>query len=344
MEFKSREIGARLRHPQKGFEEVDANVEVRWDPLTGRAGRLTTHKYPMLPAAGELPDISSIVEESRKACVFCPPLLDAITPKLPSSIFSEEKLERDGTLIFPNLFPYGATSCVCIFGADRHHIEIGKFGVELQTAALANCREYVLRYRDANPELIYSAVTQNYLLSSGGSFVHPHLQVQIDAIPTQHQSDLLDSAKKYFQKTGSNFWEDLIEEEERRGERWIGRTGDWAWYTPFSPGGFKEVAAALPGKKCFEECTDEELIGFARGIDNVQQYYRSAGCNSFNFALYSLSADEPSWTLCFRMLIRSNWQPWYRNDRTFHEVLLGEAAAPEAPERIAELARPFFTG
>jgi galactose-1-phosphate uridylyltransferase len=187
-------------------------------------------------------------------------------------------------------------------------------------------------------------LTQNYLPPSGGSLVHPHLQVQLDDMPTQYHSDMINGAKRYFEKTGSNFWENLIEEEDRRGKRWIGRTGDWAWYTPFAPGGFKEVAAALPGRKSFEECTDQELTDLARGMDNVQQYYRSAGCNSFNFALYSISGDESWWTLCFRMLMRSNWEQWYRSDRTHHEVMLGEAAAPEAPERIAELTRPFFTG
>jgi len=344
MEFKSREIFARFRHPQKNFEEIEVSAEVRWDPLTGRAGRITSHKALTLAVEKELPDISSIVEQSRVGCVFCPPLLDAITPKLPSSIFEEEKLEYKGTLLFPNLFPYGAASGVCILGRDLHYIEIGRVGVELHTAALVNCREYIRRYQEHNPSLMYSSIIQNYLPPSGGSFVHPHFQAQVDSIPAQGQLDMIEGARRYYHRTGSNFWNDLINEEERRGERWLGRTGGWAWYTPFAPGGFKEVAAALPGKRCVTECSDEELTDLACGIENVQQLYRNAGCNSFNFALYSVRTDEPVWTLCFGMVMRSNWQPWYRSDRTFHEVMLGEVAVPELPENIADQVRPYFTG
>jgi len=343
MEFKSSEVTARLRHPQKEFEEVELIAEVRWDPLTGRAGRITAHKDILLPSEKELPDISDIVGKSRKVCAFCPPLLDAITPKLPSSIFDEEKMERNGTLLFPNLFPYGAASCVCIYGRDHHYIEIGKFDLELQTAALINCRDYIKKYQQHDPAFIYSSVTQNYLPPSGGSFVHPHLQAQVDKFPHQHHLDLIESARGYYGKTGSNYWEDLIEEEERRGERWIGRTGGWAWYAPFAPMGFKEIAAALPGKRCVTECSDDEMADLARGIDDAQQYYRKSGCNSFNFGFYSVASDEPAWTLCFRMIMRSNFEPWYRSDRTHHEVMLGEAAVPELPERVAENARPHFT-
>ena len=344
MEFKSREIVVKFRHPQKGFEEVEVGSEVRWDPLTGRAGRITAHRTLDIPVERGLPDISGIVEESRKGCVFCPPLLDVFTPKLPGGIFSTDKLDHKGTVLFPNLFPYGAASAVCIFGRDLHFIEIGKIGAELQVATFTNCVEYIRRYRGHNPALLYSSITQNYLPSSGGSFVHPHFQVQVDDFPAQHQFDMLDGARKYFQETDSNFWEDLIAEEKRRGERWIGRTGGWAWYTPFAPKGFKEAAAALPNRKCVTECSEAELLDLCRGIENVERYYSRAGCNSFNFALYSMSTPDPAWTLNFRILIRANWQPWYRNDRSFHEVMLGEAAVPEPPERIAEHLRPYFKG
>ena len=342
MEFLSREIFARLRHPQKDFEEVEVSAEVRWDPLTGRASRISSHKHLNLPFENELPDISEAVEESAKMCVFCPPLFDRLTPKLPGTLFKEEKLEYKGTVLFPNLFPYGVASGVCIYGRDLHFVEIGRFSLELQTAGIVNCREYIRRYRYIDPTLVYSSITQNYLPSAGGSFVHPHLQVQVDPIPTQGIYDMVEGAKRYRHKTGSNYWEDLIAEEEKRGERWVGRTGGWAWYTPFAPGGFKEVAAAMPGKRCITECSEDEISDLARGIDNVQRLYRKAGINSFNFAIYSVAADEASWTLCFSMVQRANWRPWYRNDRTFHEVVLGEVAVPETPERVAGQARPYF--
>jgi len=344
MEFKSRELFSRFRHPQKDFEEVEVNAEVRWDPLTGRAGRITAHKSVMFPVEKEQPDISEGLEASRKFCVFCPPHVDDMTPKLPGRIFAEDRLEHEGTVLFPNIFPYGAASAVLIYGRERHYIPVGEFGAELQTAALTNCREYISRYVKFNPAMAYSSISQNYLPASGGSLVHPHLQVQIDEFPPQHQLDLVEGARRYAVKNGSGFWEDLLEEEEKRRVRWLGRIGQWGWYTPFAPWGFKEVAAALPGKRSVTECSEKELYDLARGIENVQRYYRAAGANSFNFTIYSADTGEGSWSLFFRMISRSSWEPWYRNDRTFHEVMLGEAAVFEPPERVAEQVRPYFAG
>lgn len=342
MEFISKEIHAAYRHPQKGFEEVEVASEIRWDPLTGRTSRITSHKHLNLPVDKALPDISAPVEESRKFCVFCPPFVDTMTPKMPSQIFKQERLEYKGTLMFPNLFPYADASGVCIYGRDKHFIEIGKFGVELQAAALSNCAQYIRGYRAHNPSMIYSSVIQNYLPPAGASFVHPHLQAQIDVTPHQTTVDMLEGARRYRERAGNNYWEDLAREEEKRGERWLGRTGGWAWFTTFAPGGFKEAAAALPGRRCITECSENEILDLAKGIDNVQRFYRKAGVNSFNFALYSIKQDEPAWTLCFRIAIRSNWTPWYRSDQTFHEMMLGEAAVPETPERVAEQMRPHF--
>ncbi len=344
MEFISRELFSRFRHPQKNFEEIEISAEVRWDPLTGRAGRITAHKSVMFPAEKEQPDISEGVEASRKFCVFCSPNVDNMTPKLPEQIFAEEKLEYRGTILFPNIFPYGAGSAVLIYGRDRHYIPVGEFGVELQVAALTNCREYISRYQKFNPAMVHSSISQNYLPASGGSLVHPHLQVQVDEFPPQHQLDLVESARRYSLKTGSNYWQDLLWEEEQRQVRWLGRIGEWGWFTPFAPWGFKEVAAALPGKKCVTECSEKELTELAEGIENVQRYYRAAGVNSFNFTIYSTSTGEESWSLFFRMICRASWESWYRNDRTFHEVMLGEAAVFEPPERVAEQARPYFAG
>jgi galactose-1-phosphate uridylyltransferase len=110
----------------------------------------------------------------------------------------------------------------------------------------------------------------------------------------------------------------------------------------FAPRGFLEVWAVADAVADIRDMQPPLLRGLAEGVIAVQKYYKSKGKNSFNLAVYSIPKASLSYRLLIRMLARTNYIPWERNDRSYFEVMLGEAATDEFPERIAQDVKKFF--
>ncbi|MDH4010791.1 MAG: galactose-1-phosphate uridylyltransferase, partial [Desulfobacterales bacterium] len=92
-----------------------------------------------------------------------------------------------------------------------------------------------------------------------------------------------------------------------------------------------------------QQVTASDWQDLARGILNVQRFYRSLCRNGYNLGL--LSVETPSSRLELRtvIMVRSNYAPWVRSDHTGFEVMLGDMTTFSAPEQTAERARPFFS-
>ena len=77
--FERREKIARYLDPRTNFQETTIACEMRWDPLTGRSGRvahgLGFHIYPL--------DVAPLIAASQPSCPFCPDRLFEVTPKFP---------------------------------------------------------------------------------------------------------------------------------------------------------------------------------------------------------------------------------------------------------------------
>jgi UDPglucose--hexose-1-phosphate uridylyltransferase len=89
--------------------------------------------------------------------------------------------------------------------------------------------------------------------------------------------------------------------------------------------------------------TASDWQDLARGILNVQRFYRNLCRNGYNLGL--LSVETPSSRLELRtvIMVRSNYAPWVRSDHTGFEVMLGDMTTFSAPEQTAKQARTFFS-
>jgi len=340
LEFRKVEVAARIVEPGKpGGRETSKPVEIRYDPVSGRSCRIT---YARAATEGEkiLPPPPPTAAE-RTACPFCRPQVEHLTPTLSPQLFDQPRLKCGESLLFPNLFPYGRYSAVSVID-DNHFVEIGTADAAAYADCLLNCVDYLHRVMAADPEAVYLAITQNHLPAAGGSLVHPHLQVHADRIPANLPRFLETRANAYHAAAGSYLFSDYLAHEKQERSRLIGASGEWHWLAAFAPEGFFELWAIRPGSCSLLELPDGEFSALADGITRAQKFYRSLGHNAYNLGLVACEKPDSRLELRLRMVVRSDYAEWTRNDITGFETMLGEMATFTAPEETAARVRKFW--
>lgn len=354
--FEKETVIARFIAPSG--EPLERHIEIRTHPVTRRTSRVTfsriaekeagTDKLPQPPS--EAMDISR--------CPFCAPQVESKTPMLlPELVNSRQKhsdlrpatcdlqpasrLVRGDSILFPNLFPYGAYSAVSLFD-NTHFVEIGTASLESYTNSFLNCADYLRYVLNYDPDAIYMSITQNHLPSAGGSLVHPHLQVHADRIASNHHRFLRKRAEEYFKAAGTYLFSDYLRHEKEDGARYIGHTGSWEWLAAFAPEGFFELWGILPGITSLSQIADLDWKALSRGLLNTQKFYRSLCRNGYNLGILFAEDGTDYLELRVVIMVRSNYAPWTRNDHTGFEVMLGDMATFTAPEETAKSARAFW--
>jgi len=337
--FKTVPLTARL--VGLGGDAIERRIDVRTNPVTGRKARIAYGRQLEKEASlQELPPRPPTADDVE-SCPFCPGRLSSDTPQFIDDITSDGRLTRGRSVLFPNLFPYGAYSAVSLF--DEHHfVEIGKAAVESYADSFINCGEYLKRVLHYDNNAVFTGITQNHLPSAGGSLVHPHLQVHADSIGGNHHNLLYSRAEDFHKKYGSYLFSEYLGAEQKNEERLIGLTGSWNWLAAFAPEGFFEIWAILPGIFSFFELTDQDWYDLASGVIRVQHFYRSLCRNGYNLGLISIENGQNVMELRLVILARSNYAPWVRSDFTGYETMLGDMATFSPPEQTAELARKFW--
>ena len=320
---------------------VQAPIEIRTNPVTGRTSRVTFTRIGEREAGTDSLPAPPPFADDTSLCPFCRSSLLSKTPQLLPELMPEGRLIRGGSVLFPNLFPYGAYSAVSLFD-DTHFVEIGTASPDSYTNSFLNCADYLKRVLACDREAFYMAITQNYLPAAGGSLLHPHLQVQADRVASNHHRFLRANAESYFAENVSLLFSDYLYHEKKEAVRYIGKTGRWEWLAAFAPEGFFEIWGILPGVTSLSQVTCDNWKDLSRGVLNTQRFYRSLCRNSYNLGLLMIEDGISMLELRVVIIVRSNYAPWVRNDHTGFEVMLGDMATFTAPEETAVRARPFW--
>jgi UDPglucose--hexose-1-phosphate uridylyltransferase len=338
--FESQSVSATFIDPSgKNAERI---IQIRTNPITGRTCRISISRIDEKePGTESLPKPPPDADNAAQ-CPFCRPQVNDRTPRLHPDLSSTGRMARGDSLLFPNLFPYGSYSAVSLFD-NAHFVEIGNASVESYADSFSNCSRYLAKIKNHDPEAVYTAITQNHLPSAGGSLLHPHLQINADRLPANHQRILLKRANDFHQQNGKYLFSDYLEHETADGSRYIGATGLWQWMAAFAPEGFFEIWGILPQKTSFQQVAASDWKDLARGILNVQRYYRSLCRNGYNLGLLSVETPFSRLELRIVIMVRSNYAPWVRSDHTGFEVMLGDMTTFSTPEQTADGARPFFS-
>lgn len=320
---------------------VETRIEIRTNPVSWRTSRITfSRSGEKEPGTDKMPEPPPQAQDTS-TCPFCTPQTEFQTPRLIPEISPSPRLSQGESLLFPNLFPYGTYSAVSLFD-NTHFVEIGKASLSSYTNSFLNCANYLRHVLDYDREAVYMAITQNHLPSAGGSLLHPHLQVHADRVGSNHHRFLRKRAEHYFRQTGSRIFSDYMRREKEERSRYIGNTGSWEWMAAFAPEGFFEIWGILPEFTSLRQMKDSEWEELARGVLNTQKFYQSLCRNGYNLGILFIEDGTDYLELRIVIMVRSNYGPWVRNDRTGYEVMLGDMATFTAPEETARDARTFW--
>ncbi len=337
--FSSKNIVARIVDTRG--KTIERPIEIRKDPVTGRSCRITfSRSLEKEASTDDFPPRPPTADDTVN-CPFCPRQLEGATPRAISSLLPEGRQRQGSSVLFPNLFPYGAYSAVSLFD-EQHFVEIGTADENTYANSFINCCKYLQKVLAKDREAVYVAVTQNHLPAAGGSLVHPHLQVHADRVASNHHRFLEKRAEKFYSATGKGIFATYLEHEIRAGQRYISCTGQWHWLTAFAPEGFFELWAILPGRNSICGIEHERWQELAQGVLCAQRFFRKLNRNAYNLGL--LAVEKPSSRLELRvsLKVRANYAPWVRSDFTGYELMLGDMATFVAPEQTARQARAFW--
>ena len=221
IEFQREILPSRImtRDSSGNFVESAIPLEFRTDPLTGRTCRIVRYSLERIIR----PDLAALEKRSQElTCPFCPPLVEQITPRFPPDLVPEGLIRQGKAVAFPNTGPYDVYGVVVAI-SDRHFIPLKEFDIETVQNALLAAQSYIKSVQKFDPAAKYHFIAWNYMPPSGGSLVHPHLQSNAGYYPTDYQKQILEASEKYYQEKGTNYWSDLLEQEKKTGERYIGQ-------------------------------------------------------------------------------------------------------------------------
>ncbi|HUU01641.1 MAG TPA: hypothetical protein VM425_09390 [Myxococcota bacterium] len=332
--------------PMQCMELVKHVIERRRDPLTGRIaiGSLAlAGKGEFFFGPTDQALIEKIATDTRSNCLFCPEYVERSTPRYRDAWLPGGALRQGECFLFPNLFPLSAVHAVVVLG-EKHYRNLDDFPADLVRDGLAVSLDFIRTLFGNAPENAYFTVNANYLFPAGASMVHPHMQIFGGRYPATAVSELLDDCRRYHDENGRDYFEQLVEEEEKLGKRYIRSSGPVHWLTPFAPTGTNEVLGVLPDRPHLLRLDDTAIEGLAMGISTVLAYYGEKGFSTFNFSLYSgrLNDEASPAPVFVRILCRQNVRKYYRADDYFIQKLLGEELILTTPEDLAAGLRSFW--
>lgn len=336
IEFRSERHQSTFFDPRDEFARRTSDVEVRFDPLTGRTARL-------FPPRGVL-DLSPVSDEPSSgagSCLFCAPRVLDVTPRSP--LLAQGRHAVGEAYLFPNLFPYALESAVCVF-TTSHDVDLLSFDERRIADALRACRDFLhLAVRAHGPDL-HATILGNYRRPAGSSVAHPHIQALADPVPLEVTRRTSDGVRQYAARTGRTFHTDLVEAEFTAG-RGVARLPVFDWIAPFCPLGSFHVEAIGHEPIPLEELSDHAIEDLADGVVRVFRAYRDAGVAALNLLFDASAAHEPPerrFPPTLRIVARQTERAGYRSEQTALEVLAAEPGVDTAPERVAAALRPHF--
>jgi len=246
-------------------------------------------------------------------------------------------------LLIPNLYPYDIHSAVVIM-TDDHLVPLPQLERQRLFDSFSVGIEFLRKVKSLDPALPYHIMAWNYMPPSGGGLVHPHQQYFASAYPGNQFTAELKSAELFYQKNKTDYWTELVAEEQNRGERYIGRLGNSEWLTSFVPFGvLGEIMAVFPGVCCVDDFQAREIQELVEGLLNVFRYYGEAGIYSFNASLFFGPGGQNFFPAHFRIVPRTflNVRD-YAPDLNFFQAMLLEPVSVVYPEDLCREVKPYF--
>ncbi len=335
-----------ILNPFNNFVPEDHCVEVRKDPLLGDTSIYNPYLKDKAKAffGQNDPDlIQKIAEESARSCIFCGDNVVTNTACYPPDIMPGGRIRKGGAVLFSNLFSLGAYHPVIAF-CGAHFLKLSEFTPGILADGFEAAQEFLRCVYCRDESALYATICSNYLLPAGASMVHPHIQMLITPVAYSYHARMLEACRRYYEKNGSSYYDDLVAEEKKTNERYVARHNNWHWLAAFSPIGSNEITAIYDNETDFEMLPAADLRDLAHGISKVLLLYEQLGLLSFNYSLYSIqrSCRDAGQRCVFKIISRQNLYPNYRNDDYFLQKMLQTELIFNLPEELAAQLKKIF--
>lgn len=340
MEFRKIVKDAEFFDPFNEFKLTKRPTEIRTDPLFGKTVRIIYFPVTLPPP----PDQKPMADATKPFCPFCRPAVFERTPKFVEDLVPGGRIEVESAVLFPNAFPYDAFSGVVAVG-EEHFVSINSFTTKLFSDAFLAACDFIERVYKKYPEYRHHSINMNYMPTAGGSIIHPHMQVIVGDVPTNYQRELAERAAGYKKEHNRGYFEELVKEEERLGERFIRRDGGIVYLAAFAPMGITEFLAVFEGGEEMTATGDrvkEKFDTLASGIRSILGYLHSLNFASFNMSIYFADPENPEYPAHMRIVPRTHLPPMGASDINFFEMLHHEVLTIIKPEEAAKGAAAFF--
>ncbi len=340
LHFEKKDFISRFHDPRKNYEMIEVKGEIRTDPLTGLTGHIAHTGTVSL----QEPDLKEFNQpEARESCPFCPGRREKVTPRFLEEFISGGHLLRNEALVVPNLAPYDTQSSLVIMSKD-HFIPLEDLSEDIILDSFLAAWDYFHQVNRYSPSLRHYLIGWNYMPPSGGSIIHPHLQL----LATNHPGNLcrleINKAEEHYLKYSSLLWDDFMETEKKIRERYIGNHQDVEWFASFvSQGMWGEALAVFPDAESIWDIREKHLCGLVSGLRCLFNYFKSKNIYSFNFAFYPGTKDQLGLRPHARIVPRFYLNPTtYSPDINTFQILFREPVSVNKPEQLCTEIRKHF--
>ena len=332
IEFRREEEFFVFQDPGGTGEMLRRKTEIRFDPLTGESSRVVFDPGLKLTP----PDYTEIGENTKgPKCPFCAENITRITPKFPSEIAPEGRIKVGESVLFPNLFPYSKHNGVAIF-SGQHYVKLPEFTVEMVTNAFRGAHLYLKKVVETDPEARYASINWNYLPYAGSSILHPHIQVIVSEQPTNYQARTVKEGKRFYAEHQQNYYETLLEEEAKLGQRLIKSGKHISWLHAFAPESHLDFVGIFQGTSSLEQLNDGHWQALAQDLVKIFRYLDSKGLASFNMLLHVPIRENPADLVHLRLVPRLTIGLLQTSDINFLQLLHQEPLSYKVPEEVVQ--------
>ena len=339
--FSKRLIESELRNQLCDFKLEKQKIEYRKELLTSRACRINVKRSERKKQAQTGMGYSELIELSTKNCYFCPTNIKTATPMFPSSLVPEGRIKLGETTVFPNLFPFAKYHAVATVSRE-HFLGIDEFTLKQIQDTFKASLAYFRAVASSDSKAVFPNFSWNFLPPAGASVVHPHVQLTVDEQPTNLAWLYLTACYSYFKKYKENYWQRLLEIEEKAGDRFLGTIGRLSWITSYVPLGNDEICGVFHDVSSVYELDETAISDLSKGLKRVFTAYSLYGVHSFNLSTFSASGPDESFRLVVRIIARPYPQSYYNNDSGFMERLHEEVIIESMPEKVASDLKEYF--
>jgi len=228
--------------------------------------------------------------------------------------------------------------------ANTHYLRPADLTSKILSDALEASIRYLRIVNEKNPEAKYGAILMNCLPPAGSTVVHPHMQALASDQAFNMLAEVDSKAREYWKGARSNYWKDLLTEEEARKERYLGSLGTSEWITAFSPVGPEEAWGILCSASDLTRLSPNVVATLADGFSRVLKYYDDAGIRSFNTVVFSspFGEDSQHGAVVLKVASRYGFQNRNVSDIWGLRFFLDESEVFESPETVASDLSKYF--